>query len=54
MAYTESAMSKLNKDNLIHTALDMQKIKTLFCPILRKLSELRKNYNKLETDFKAI
>ena len=61
MAYTESALSKLNKDDLICIALDMQKtqnsilsdMKNKLSDIKDKLSELRKNYNKLETDLKV-
>ena len=41
MVYMESALSKLNKDDLIRIALNMQK------------SELRKNKNKLEADLKV-
>ena len=53
MAYTESALSKLNKDDLIRIALDMQKtqnsilfdMKNQLTDMKNKLSELRKNYN---------
>ena len=61
MAYTESALSKLNKDDLIRIALDMQKTQNSILSDTRnelsdmknELSELRKNYNKLEADLKV-
>ena len=61
MAYTESALSKLNKDDLIRIALDMQKtqnsilfdMKNELTDMKNELSELRKKYDKLETDFKV-
>ena len=61
MAYTESALSKLNKDDLIRIALDMQKtqnsilsdMKNELTDMKNELSELRKNYNKLEADLKV-
>ena len=61
MAYTESALSKLNKDDLICTALDMKKtqnsilsdMKNKLFDMKNELSELRKNYNKLEADLKV-
>ena len=51
MAYTESALSKLNKDDLIRIALDMQKtqnsilsdMKNELTDMKNELSELRKN-----------
>ena len=60
MAYTESALSKLNKDDPIRIALDMQKtqnsilsdMKNELTDMKNELSELRKNYNKLEADLK--
>ena len=59
MTYTESTLSKLNKDDRI--ALDMQKtqnsvlsdMKFELSDIKNELSELRKNYNKLEADLKV-
>ena len=56
MAHTESALSKLNKDDKIRIALDMQKTQNSILSGMRnelsdmknELSELRKNYNKLE------
>ena len=61
MAYTESALSKLNKDDLIRIALDMQKtqnsilsdMKNELTNMKNKLSQLRKNYNKLEADLRV-
>ena len=54
MAYTESSLSRLNKDDFIHIALDMQNLKldtnSILADIKNKLSELRKGYNKLEAD----
>ena len=55
MGYTESALSKLNKDDLTRIALDMQKtqnsimsdMKNELTDMKNELSELRKNYNKL-------
>ena len=57
----ESAFSKLNKDDLIRIALDMQKTQNSILSDMRnelpdmknELSELRKNYNKLEADLKV-
>ena len=61
MAYTESALSKLNKGDLIRIALDMQKTQNSILPDMKneltdmknELSELRKNYNKLKADLKV-
>ena len=61
MAYTKSALSKLNKNDLICIALDMQKtqnsilsdMKNELTDMKNELSELRKNYNKLEADLKV-
>ena len=54
MAYTESSLSRLNKDDYIHIALDMQNLKldtnSILADIKNELSELRKGYNKLEAD----
>ena len=44
MGYTESALSKLNKNDLICIAIKMQCTQN-FLPN-KKISELRKNYNK--------
>ena len=52
MAYTESELSKLNKDDLIRIVLDMQKtqnsilsdMKSQLTDMKNELSELRKNY----------
>ena len=49
MAYTEYALYKLNKNDLIRIALNMQKAQnSILCDIKNELSELRKSYNKLE------
>ena len=61
MAYTESALSKLNKDDLIRIALDMQKTQNSVLSDMRnelsdmknELPGLEKNYNKLEADLKV-
>ena len=61
MAYTESALSKLNKDDLIRIALDMQKTQNSILSDMRneltdmknELSELRKSYNKVKADLKV-
>ena len=54
MTYTESSLSKLNKDVLIRIALDMQNSKLdtdlILTDIKNKLSKLRKSYNKVEAD----
>ena len=54
MAYTESALSRLNKDDLIHIALDVQNSKldtnSILTDIKNELSQLRKSFNKLEAD----
>ena len=55
MAYTESALSELNMDDLIRIALDMQKtqnstlsdMKNELTDMKNELSELRKNYKYL-------
>ena len=62
MTYTEFAMSKLNNDDLVRIALDMQKTQNSILSDMRneltdmknELSELRKNYNKLEGDLKYL
>ena len=54
MACTKSALSKLNKDDLIGIAPDMRKAQISILPDTEnKLSELRKNYNKPEVDIKV-
>ena len=54
MAYTKSALSKLNKDDIIGIAPDMRKAQISILPDTEnKLSELRKNYNKPEVDIKV-
>lgn len=54
MAYTKSALSKLNKDDLIGIAPDMRKAQISILPDTEnKSSELRKNYNKPEVDIKV-
>ena len=55
MLYTESALSKLNKDDLIiRIALDMQNNQnSILSDINNELSELRKKYNKLKSDLKV-
>ena len=54
MTYTGSELSRLNKDDLVCIALDMQnsKLDTNFIlnDIKKELSELQKNYNKFEAD----
>ena len=54
MTYTESSLSKLNKDVFIRIALDMQNSKLdtdlILTDIKNKLSKLRKSYNKVEAD----
>ena len=54
MAYNESSLSRLNKDDFILIALDMQNSKletnSILTDIKNELSELRKSYNKLEAD----
>ena len=55
MRYTESAMSKLNKDDLvIRVALDVQNNQnSILSDTNNELSELRKKYNKLKSDLKV-
>ena len=49
MAEKQSALSKLNRDDVIPIALDMQKTQnSILSDMKNKLSELRKLYNKLE------
>ena len=51
MAHTESSLSRLNKDDLIRLALDyQQKYDITLDKISKELAELRKSYNKLESD----
>ena len=54
MTYTGSELSRLNKDDLVCIALDMQnsKLDTNFIlnDIKKELSELQKNYNNFEAD----
>ena len=57
----ESALSKLNKNNLICLVLDMQKtpnsklsdMKNELTDMKNELSDLRKNYTKLEANLKV-
>ena len=54
MAYMESALSKLNKDDVIQIAPDMQKTQSSILSDMRnELSKLRKIYSKLEGDLKV-
>ena len=61
MAYTESALSKLNKADLVGIALDMEKTENSILSDMRnelsvmkhELTELRKNYNQLEANLKV-
>ena len=51
MVHTESSLSRLNKDDLIRLALDyQQKYDITLDKISKELAELRKSYNKLESD----
>ena len=51
MAHTENLLSRLNKDDLIRLALDYhQKYDIALDKISKELAELRKSYNKLESD----
>ena len=54
MTYTGSELSRLNKDDLVCIALDMQnsKLDTNFIlnDIKKELFELQKKYNKFEAD----
>ena len=54
MAYNESSLLRLNKDDFTRIALDMQNSKletnSILTDIKNELSELRKRYNKLEAD----
>ena len=51
MAHTENSLSRLNKDDLIRLALDyQQKYDITLDKISKELAELRKSYNKLESD----
>ena len=51
MAHTENSLSRLNKDDLIRLALDyQQKYDITLDKIRKELAELRKSYNKLESD----
>ena len=55
MIYSESVMSKPDKDDLICISLDMQKTQNyILCDMKNELSELRKNYNKLEAGLKVL
>ena len=54
MAYTKSSLSRINKDDLIRIALDMQNLKldtkSVSINIKNDISELRKSYSKLQND----
>ena len=51
MAHSENWLSRLNKDDLIRLTLDyQQKYDITPDKISKELSELRKSYNKLESD----
>ena len=51
MAHTENSQSRLNKNDLIRLALDyQQKYDITLDKISKELAELRKSYNKLESD----
>ena len=51
MAHTENSLSRLSKDDLIRLALGyQQKYDITLDKISKELAELRKSYNKLETD----
>ena len=54
MTYAVSSLSKLNKDDLIRIATDMQNSKLdtnlILTDIKKELSELQKSINKLEAD----
>ena len=51
IAHTENSLSTLNKDDLIHLALDyQQKYDITLDKISNELTELVKSYNKLESD----
>ena len=54
MAYTKSSLSRINKDDLIRIALDMQNLKldtkSVSINIKNEISELRKSYSKLQND----
>ena len=51
MAHTENSLSRLSKDDLIRLALDyQQKYDITLDKISKELAELRKSYNKLESD----
>ena len=51
MAHTSESLSKLNKEDLVRLALDYQhKQDTLLNKINEDLSELRKNYSKIESE----
>ena len=52
--YVESTLSKLNQDDLIHLALDIQETQnSILSYVKNEPTELRKNENKLETDLKV-
>ena len=51
VTHTEKSLSRLNKDDLIRLALDyQQKYDITLDKISKELAELRKSYNKLESD----
>ena len=54
MAYSESSLLRLNKDDFTRIAIDMQNSKletnSILTDIKNELSELRKRYIKLEAD----
>ena len=51
MAHIENSLSRLNKDDIIRLASDyQQKYDIILNKISKELAELRKSYNKLESD----
>ena len=51
MTHTKNSLSTLNKEDIIHLALDYQhQYDITLGKITKKLAELRKSYNKLELD----
>ena len=55
MAHTENSLNRLNKDDLIHLALDyQQKYDITLDKISKELAELRNSHNKLESDLAII
>lgn len=55
MAHTEASLSKLNKEDIIRLALDLQqKHDSLLCKLQENYADLKVNYAKIEADLSIV